>query len=75
LADSRRSSAGSTSSSSPARRPPRARCGRLHSQTGRPAHLPVSGDLIEDLTPLLGELGYLGVFDGEAALFPGVGKR
>lgn len=48
---------------------------RLHDQTGRPARLPQSGDVIEDLTPLLGELGYLGVFDGEAALFPGVGKR
>ncbi len=27
------------------------------------------------MTPLLGELGYLGVFDGEPALFPGVGTR
>lgn len=48
---------------------------RLHDQTGRPAHLPQSGDLVEDLTPLLGELGYLGVFDGQPAMFPGVGKR
>lgn len=48
---------------------------RLHDQEGRPAHLPRSGDLVEDLTPLLGELGYLGVFDGEVAMFPGVGKR
>lgn len=48
---------------------------RLHDQEGRPAHLPQSGDLVEDLTPLLGELGYLGVFDGQVAMFPGVGKR
>jgi hypothetical protein len=52
---------------------------RLHDQTGRPAHLPHSGDLagdmVADLTPLLGELGYLGVFDGQVAMFPGVGKR
>lgn len=48
---------------------------RLHDQAGRPARLPESGDLVEDLTPLLGELGYLGVFDGQPAMFPGVGKR
>ena len=48
---------------------------RLHAQDGRPTHLPHSGDLVEDLTPLLGELGYLGVFDGQPAMFPGVGKR
>lgn len=48
---------------------------RLHDQTGRPAHLPQSGDLVEDLTPLLGELGYLGVFEDGVAMFPGVGKR
>jgi hypothetical protein len=49
---------------------------RLQDQTGRPATLPVHADDYADvLTPLLGELGYLGVFDGEAALFPGVGRR
>lgn len=48
---------------------------RLHDQTGRPAHLPQSGDLVEDLTPLLGELGYLGVFEDGVAMFPGVGNR
>ncbi len=52
---------------------------RLHDQTGRPARLPLNGDLagnlVEDLTPLLGELGYLGVFDGQPAMFPGVGGR
>jgi hypothetical protein len=48
---------------------------RLHDQDGRPAHLPHTGDLVEDLTPLLGELGYLGVFDDGVAMFPGVGKR
>jgi hypothetical protein len=53
---------------------------RLQDQTGRPAVLPQSGpqhfdDYADTLTPLLGELGYLGVFDGEPALFPGVGRR
>ncbi|WP_454716406.1 hypothetical protein [Caulobacter segnis] len=48
---------------------------RLHAQDGRPAHLPQSGDLVEDLTPLLGELGYLGVFEDGVAMFPGVGNR
>ncbi|PXA80220.1 hypothetical protein DMC25_21365 [Caulobacter sp. D4A] len=51
---------------------------RLHDQTGRPSELATaraSADKLEDLTPLLGELGYLGVFDGDAAMFPGVGKR
>jgi hypothetical protein len=49
---------------------------RLQDQTGRPATLPKHADDYADtLTPLLGELGYLGVFDGEAALFPGVGGR
>jgi len=43
---------------------------RLHDQEGRPAHLPRSGDLVEDLTPLLGELGYLGVFDARGACSP-----
>jgi hypothetical protein len=49
---------------------------RLQDQTGRPA--PLHGhadDYADTLTPLLGELGYLGVFDGEPALFPGVGSR
>jgi hypothetical protein len=49
---------------------------RLHDQTGRPTPLPVSADDYADtVTPLLGELGYLGVFDGEPALHPGVGRR
>ncbi len=48
---------------------------RLHDQKDRPVHLPKSGDLVEDLTPLLGELGYLGVFEDGVAQFPGVGKR
>ncbi|SFJ62067.1 hypothetical protein [Caulobacter sp. UNC279MFTsu5.1] len=49
---------------------------RLQDQNGRPAALPVHADDYADtLTPLLGELGYLGVFDGEPALFPGVGRR
>ena len=48
---------------------------RLHDQTGRPAHLPRSDDLVEDLTPLLGELGYLGVFEDGVAMFPGLGQR
>lgn len=49
---------------------------RLQDQTGRPATLPsYADDYADTLTPLLGELGYLGVFDGEPALFPGVGGR
>ncbi|MBW8891787.1 MAG: hypothetical protein JF617_06380 [Burkholderiales bacterium] len=49
---------------------------RLQDQTGRPAALPVHAeDYADTLTPLLGELGYLGVFDGEPALHPGVGRR
>jgi len=48
---------------------------RLHDQEGRPARLPQSGDLVEDLTPLMGELGYLGVFEDGVAMFPGLGKR
>lgn len=49
---------------------------RLQDQVGRPATLPVHADDYADtMTPLLGELGYLGVFDGEPALFPGVGTR
>jgi hypothetical protein len=49
---------------------------RLQDQTGRPATLPRHADDYADtVTPLLGELGYLGVFDGEPALFPGVGGR
>ena len=53
---------------------------RLQDQTGRPATLTKRtpehfGDYADTLTPLLGELGYLGVFDGEPALFPGVGRR
>ncbi|EJL35542.1 hypothetical protein PMI01_01295 [Caulobacter sp. AP07] len=49
---------------------------RLQDQTGRPAPLPRHADDYADtVTPLLGELGYLGVFDGEPALFPGVGTR
>lgn len=49
---------------------------RLQDQTGRPASLHQHADDYADtLTPLLGELGYLGVFDGEPALFPGVGTR
>lgn len=49
---------------------------RLQDQTGRPAPLRQrADDYAETLTPLLGELGYLGVFDGEPALFPGVGGR
>jgi hypothetical protein len=34
-----------------------------------------AADYADVMTPLLGELGYLGVFDGEPALFPGVGGR
>jgi hypothetical protein len=53
---------------------------RLQDQTGRPAtlsrHAPQHfDDYADTVTPLLGELGYLGVFDGEPALFPGVGRR
>jgi hypothetical protein len=49
---------------------------RLQDQTGRPTTLPRHADDYADtVTPLLGELGYLGVFDGEPALFPGVGGR
>ena len=49
---------------------------RLQDQTGRPTTLPRHADDYADtVTPLLGELGYLGVFDGEPALFPGVGTR
>ena len=49
---------------------------RLQDQTGRPAPLPLKADDYADtITPLLGELGYLGIFDGEPALFPGVGTR
>ena len=49
---------------------------RLQDQSGRPATLPRHAeDYADTLTPLLGELGYLGVFDGEPALFPGVGGR
>lgn len=49
---------------------------RLQDQTCRPATLRQRADDYADiLTPLLGELGYLGVFDGEPALFPGVGTR
>jgi hypothetical protein len=49
---------------------------RLQDQAGRPAPLHQHADDYADtLTPLLGELGYLGVFDGEPALFPGVGGR
>ena len=49
---------------------------RLQDQSGRPATLPVHADDYADaITPLLGALGYLGVFDGEPALFPGVGTR
>lgn len=49
---------------------------RLQDQAGRPATLPKHADDYADtMTPLLGELGYLGVFDGEPALFPGVGTR
>jgi hypothetical protein len=49
---------------------------RLQDQTGRPVTLPRRADDYADvLTPLLGELGYLGVFDGEPALFPGVGRH
>ncbi|CAN5422334.1 hypothetical protein BH10PSE4_BH10PSE4_32330 [soil metagenome] len=53
---------------------------RLQDQTDRPATLPrhaaqPQGDYAHTVTPLLGELGYLGVFDGEPALFPGVGTR
>jgi hypothetical protein len=45
-------------------------------QTGRPAPLlKHADDYADTMTPLLGELGYLGVFDGEPALFPGVGSR
>ena len=47
---------------------------RLQDQRGRPAPLPLKADDYADtLTPLLGELGYLGIFDGEPALFLGVG--
>jgi hypothetical protein len=52
---------------------------RLQDQTGRPAPLTKQAQRFDDyadtMTPLLGELGYLGVFDGEPALFPGVGGR
>jgi hypothetical protein len=53
---------------------------RLQDQSGRPAPLhrhaaKELGDYADAMTPLLGELGYLGVFDGEPALFPGVGTR
>ena len=49
---------------------------RLQDQTGRPAVLSAHAeDYADTMTPLLGELGYLGVFDGEPALFPGVGNR
>lgn len=49
---------------------------RLQDQLGRPAVLHGHADDYADtVTPLLGELGYLGVFDGEPALFPGVGTR
>jgi hypothetical protein len=51
---------------------------RLQDQTGRPAPLLAhahADDYADTMTPLLGELGYLGVFDGEPALFPGVGTR
>ena len=49
---------------------------RLQDQTDRPAVLPRhAADYADMVTPLLGELGYLGVFDGEPALFPGVGNR
>jgi hypothetical protein len=49
---------------------------RLHDQTGRPARLPIPADDYADtVTPLLDDLGYLGVFDGEPALHPGVGRR
>uniref|UniRef100_B0SWN4 Uncharacterized protein n=1 Tax=Caulobacter sp. (strain K31) TaxID=366602 RepID=B0SWN4_CAUSK len=49
---------------------------RLQDQAGRPATLPTHADDYADtVTPLLGELGYLGVFDGQPALFPGVGTR
>jgi hypothetical protein len=49
---------------------------RLQDQTSRPASLPRHADDYADtVTPLLCELGYLGVFDGEPALFPGVGGR
>jgi hypothetical protein len=49
---------------------------RLQSQVGRPAPLlKHADDYADTMTPLLGELGYLGVFDGEPALFPGVGSR
>ncbi len=49
---------------------------RLQDQAGRPAPLRQRADDYADtVTPLLGELGYLGVFDGEPALFPGVGTR
>ena len=49
---------------------------RLQDQLGRPAPLrPPVDDYADTITPLLGELGYLGVFDGEPALFPGVGSR
>lgn len=49
---------------------------RLQDQTGRPAPLlQHADDYADTMTPLLGELGYLGVFDGEPALYPGVGTR
>lgn len=53
---------------------------RLQDPSGRPApllqHAPKPFDDYADaMTPLLGDLGYLGVFDGEPALFPGVGTR
>lgn len=51
---------------------------RLHDQTGQPSRLAAArakAESLDDLTPLLGELGYLGVFDGEPAMFPGLGQR
>jgi hypothetical protein len=49
---------------------------RLQDQADRPAPLRRRAeDYADTVTPLLGELGYLGVFDGEPALFPGVGRR
>jgi hypothetical protein len=48
---------------------------RLQDQAGRPAPLHQHADDYADTLTLLGELGYLGVFDGEPALFPGVGRR
>jgi hypothetical protein len=49
---------------------------RLQDQAGRAAPLlKHADDYADTMTPLLSELGYLGVFDGEPALFPGVGTR